>query len=441
MRKQNSIPIMSKGKSNIPMIIMLFILVVFGLVILYSVSGPIAYSEHADSSYYVVKQIFFSSLGLVACFVIERIPMRWYNQRWIMVGVYAVALALIILTRLVGTAHGNAKRWLNLGFEFQTSELVKIAVVLCYAIYRTMIVELRKKGKLVASNPKYQALKDAFLDFILPVGCMLVLDVFILIQPHFSCFIIVGLICAICVLVSGVKLKSWLIGMAVFIPVGALCIGIFMASSAGFRDKILRNFSHVFKRFEIYAAQDADEGSSTLSEDDTRQVDSASNALGSGGVWGLGLGNSRSKYSYVSEAENDYIFSVYVEETGLVGGTILILIYLVVFTLGMNVARKTKTVFGRIIAVGYTFLIMIEAMLNIAVELKVIPATGVTLPFVSYGGTAQVLLFVAFGMVLCVSRTEGTMFKPQQPAIEQQVNLASASQDVDAKNEGIKVGI
>ena len=80
-------------------------------------------------------------------------------------------------------------------------------------------------------------------------------------------------------------------------------------------------------------------------------------------------------------------------------------------------------------------------MLNIAVELKVIPATGVTLPFVSYGGTAQVLLFVAFGMVLCVSRTEGTMFKPQQPAIEQQVNLASASQDVDAKNEGIKVGI
>ena len=125
-------------------------------------------------------------------------------------------------------------------------------------------------------------------------------------------------------------------------------------------------------------------------------------------MWGVGLGNSRSKYNYVSEAQNDYIFSIYVEETGFVGGVLLILMYMVMFAMCVIVCWRAKDVFSRTIATGCTALIFVEVLMNISVELQVIPATGVTLPFVSYGGTAQVTLLIAYGLILSVSRS-GTL--------------------------------
>lgn len=408
----------SVGKVNISMIIMLFIIVVYGLVILYSVSGPTGYANFGDSGYYVKKQILNTLIGMVACFVIAFIPVQFFNKRWIMVGVYGLSLFLIILTRFVGIAHNNARRWINLGIEFQTSELLKLAVILAYAIYRAMIISFRKKGKLKAANPKYQDLNDSFFDFILPVGCIVLLDFFVLIQPHMSCFLIIAAITVVCFLCSGIKLKSWLIGIAVYIPVILVCVTVFLfVVPSGTRENVLSEFSHVAKRINIFVSQDSEEEATDLTADDTRQIDSANNALGSGGLWGLGIGNSRSKYSYVSEAHNDYIFSIYVEETGMIGGTILILLYMAIFYMGFSVARKATSVFARIIAMGYTFLIVIEAVLNIAVELRVIPATGITLPFISYGGTAQMLLLVAYGMILCVSKSGTTPVAKEIPTV------------------------
>ena len=122
-------------------------------------------------------------------------------------------------------------------------------------------------------------------------------------------------------------------------------------------------------------------------------------------MWGRGIGSSRAKYNYVSEAQNDYIFSIYVEETGFVGGAVLIFIYLLMFAMFVTVIIRADSIFTRMLATGCTSFIILQAVLNIAVALQVIPATGVTLPFVSYGGSAQIMLLAAYGFILCVARS------------------------------------
>lgn len=170
------------------------------------------------------------------------------------------------------------------------------------------------------------------------------------------------------------------------------------------RDKVLKNYAHVFKRIAIFNQGDDEDEETTLTKDDTRQIDNAHNALGSGGMWGVGLGNSRSKYNYVAEAQNDYIFSIYIEETGFVGGLILMSLYMIMFVMCVQVILRADGVFTRTVATGCTALIFVEVLMNISVELQVMPATGVTLPFMSYGGTAQIMLLVAYGLILSVSK-------------------------------------
>lgn len=394
-------------RSNGPLIIMMFVLIVFGLIILYSVSGPAGYGKNKDSFFYVRKQIQYTLLGLGVCIALNFFPVKKFNNRIVCLIAYGSSLALIVLTAIAGQSINGAKRWIGVGaLTFQTSEYVKIGIIVALASYRALIIRLRDKGKLKAPNPNLQSFTDAFFDFILPVGAALLIDVFILVQPHTSCFLIVGFVIFVCMLSSGISLRSWFIGGLVILLAGVIAFTAYTATHPDYMD----NFQHVVQRINIFTTQheedeEAAAAAANLTADDTRQVDNAHNALGSGGMWGMGLGNSRSKYSYVSEAQNDYIFSIYVEETGFVGGAILILMYMVFFGMCVMVVMRTDSIFTRMLAVGYTSLIMIQVLLNISVELQLIPATGVTLPFISYGGTAQIFLMAAYGMILCVSRS------------------------------------
>ena len=243
------------------------------------------------------------------------------------------------------------------------------------------------------------------VDLVFPAGMIILVDFVIIMQPHVSCFLIIGVVIVMSALVSEIPLKSWITGILVMVGfvvvVGGFIIAIMPTES---RDKILKNYSHVFKRIAIFNQGDEEEEDSTLTKDDTRQIDNAHNALGSGGMWGVGLGNSRSKYNYVAEAQNDYIFSIYIEETGFVGGVILMALYIIMFVMCVQVILRADGVFTRTVATGCTALIFVEALMNISVQLQVIPATGVTLPFMSYGGTAQIMLLVAYGLILSVSK-------------------------------------
>ena len=407
--------------ANIPMILMIFVMLVFGLVILYSVSGPDAYGQFQDSSWFLARQIRFTVAGIVAMFIISFIPIDFFRQKWIAISAYVLSIGLAFATIAfgVGREHG-ASRWINIGpIQLQSSEIIKVALIVAFAGYRSAIAKLRSEGKIKQPRSDLmKVIKNTMIDFIIPVGLCVLVDIVIVLQPHLSCFIIVAAVIFMCALTSEIPLRSWLIGSFVMILVGAVVGSLVLAMTpAEKRERFMNNYAHVFKRLAIFTAdeEDFDEEEGTLTKDDTRQVDNAHNALGSGGMWGVGLGNSRSKYNYVSEAQNDYIFSIYIEETGFVGGVILMLMYLVMFFMCLIVCWKAKDVFSRTIATGCTALIFVEVLMNISVELQVIPATGVTLPFISYGGTAQISLLIAYGLILSVSRS-GTLHLEKKKA-------------------------
>ena len=394
---------------NIPMLLMVIVMLVFGLVVLYSVSGPDAYGLFHDSAHFLKRQLIQTLIGLVACIAIAYWPIRFFEQKWVMVLAFLASLGLAFWTLAVGVGseHG-ATRWVNVGpIQFQSSEVIKVALIIAFAGYRAMVDKLRKAGKIpVPKNPRMKSVIFAMVDLVIPAAAIIIVDIVIILQPHVSCFIIIALVIIMSALVSEIPLKSWIVGGALMLGFAVVVLGFVMAlMPAEGRDKILKNYSHVFKRIAIFNQGDDDEESGTnLTKDDTRQIDNAHNALGSGGMWGVGLGNSRSKYNYVAEAQNDYIFSIYIEETGFVGGLILMTMYMIMFIMCVRVIMQANGVFNRTVATGCTALIFVEVLMNISVELQVMPATGVTLPFMSYGGTAQIMLLVAYGLILSVSK-------------------------------------
>ena len=394
--------IKAQRQSNIPLILMMFAIVMFGLVILYSVSGPAGYAKSVhDSAYYLKRQILWTVVGIAVALFISFMPVNFFKHPAISFTAYFVSLGLAIAVKLFGSEINGAKRWILIGtWEFQPSELCKIGLIVALAGYREYIVKLRAQGRLKSKTGKAQAWNHAFFDFILPVSACLLVDVFILFEPHFSCFLIIGVVVFMCTLNSGAGIRAWILGGLSILLVGVLFASIYIAVNPNFR----KNFAHVYQRLNIFAATSGDEDVE-VTEDETRQVTNAHNALGSGGMWGRGLGSSRAKYNYVSEAQNDYIFSIYVEETGFIGGAVLIFLYMIIFAMFVQVILRANSVFSRMLATGCTTLIVIQVVLNLAVELQVIPSTGVTLPFVSYGGTAQLFLLIAFGLILCVSRS------------------------------------
>ena len=399
---------MNLNTVNVPMLLMVFVMIVFGLVVLYSVSGPDAYGLYHDSAHFLKRQIIQTLIGLVGCVVISFIPIWVFSQKWVMVGAFGVSLALAFWTLAagVGSEHG-ATRWVNIGpIQFQSSEVIKVALIVAFASYRAAADKLRRSGKLpVPKSKRGRDIEHAVVDFIVPVAAIIIVDIVIIMQPHVSCFIIIGVVIFLSALVSEIPFKSWIVGGGLMLGLALLLGGIIFAIMPNdSRDKLMKNYSHVFKRIAIFRQGDEEDEDSTLTKDDTRQIDNAHNALGSGGMWGVGLGNSRSKYNYVAEAQNDYIFSIYVEETGFVGGMILIIMYMIMFVMCVQVILRADGIFARTVATGCTALIFVEVLMNISVELQVIPATGVTLPFLSYGGTAQIMLLVAYGLILSVSK-------------------------------------
>lgn len=393
---------------NIPMLLMVFGLLVFGLVVLYSVSGPDAYGLYHDSAHFLKRQLIQTIIGLVAMTAIMFIPIKVFQMRWVMIAAYALSLALAIWTLAagVGSEHG-ATRWVNIGpIQFQSSEVIKVSLIVAFANYRSRVDKLRRDGKIPMPKSKHwRAIACAMVDLVFPAGMIILVDLVVILQPHVSCFIIIGVVIVLSALVSEIPLKSWITGALLMVGfvvvVGGVIIAVMPVET---RDKMLKNYAHVFKRIAIFNQGDEEEEDATLTKDDTRQIDNAHNALGSGGMWGVGLGNSRSKYNYVAEAQNDYIFSIYIEETGFVGGAILMALYMIMFIMCVQVILRADGVFTRTVATGCTALIFVEVLMNISVELQVIPATGVTLPFMSYGGTAQIMLLVAYGLILSVSK-------------------------------------
>lgn len=352
----------------------IMIMLAFGVVMMFSASYVTAFTDHGDSLYYVKRQLLFAAVGIAAMLVLGTLDYHIFLNKFILRIIVIVSIVLMLAVKVVGTTMGGAERWIEIGgVTFQPSEILKFALIILFAFLTE-----KNFGKM-------RDFKKGFLPFaiILAVSCFL-----LLIQPHLSGTIIVFAIGVAMMFVAGVSPKHLMI-MLVLLAIG-LVVGIFVLKAAG--------YDYFGTRILSFTNPEADISNKTF------QTYQSLVTIGSGGVFGLGLGNSRQKYAYLPASENDFIYSIICEELGFVGGLLVILLFVILIFRGYYIASHARDKTGMMIAFGITSQIGLQAFLNIAVATNSIPNTGISLPFFSYGGTALLMQLAEMGILLSISR-------------------------------------
>lgn len=365
-----------RGGPDIFMLALILILLALGTIMVFSSSYPLAIKEGRDSNYYITRQILYLILGGAAMAIFTIFPIRWYKG-WAPIIAYIISAGLLAYTAVFGMAEGEAVRWVYIGpISIQPSELMKISLILMLAWYADKYEKQMKDLSQGLTSYKWNIL---FPCLILGGACALVL-----VGKHLSGTIIVGAIGFFMLIVAGCKI-SWL--LETIIPVGAAAILAFLAANP-----------YALKRITTFTDENAD----TL--DELWQTTQSIYAIGSGGLFGVGLGQSRQKYSYLGNAHTDFIFSIWCEELGFIGAVALIILYLLFIWRGYSIAIKAPDKFTMLTAFGITTHVGLQAFLNMCVASDIIMNTGITLPFFSYGGSSLIVLMMEMGILLCISR-------------------------------------
>ncbi|MBR3044498.1 MAG: putative lipid II flippase FtsW [Oscillospiraceae bacterium] len=358
-------------------------LLVIGILMMFSASYPAAIEDGLSGTYYATRQLIFAGLGLAAMFILSIVPYQFFEKLWVSGTAFGTALIMLILVLIpgIGSKQGTfARRWIAIGgaggLTFQPSELMKIAIVLFFA---TLIV--RNDHRM-----------QTFLYGIVPYMVMLgVVAGLMMLEPHVSGTLIIATLAVTLVFVGGARPLHF----GILIVVGVLALAVII---------LYLMHSKGFDYFEDRILSYLDPFDPEYMQDQTWQTCQSLIAIGSGGMFGLGLGASRQKYQYLPEAQNDYVFAILCEEFGFVGAVTVILLFCLLIFRGFYIAAKAKDKFGMLIAVGFTMHIGLQALLNIAVVTKAIPPTGISLPFFSYGGTALMMQLAEMGVLLNISR-------------------------------------
>jgi len=347
------------------LLITVIILLALGLIMVLSASSPSALAETGDDSYvYFRKQGIFAIIGIIAMLFISKIDYKKYKKFGKLAYAGSVVLLLMVLIPHIGVEAGGAKRWIKMGIQFQPSEVAKIGLIIFYAAYLSN--HIKEIGNF----------KDGFIKpFLILAPIALIL---ILVQDHLSATIIIVMVVAIMMLTAGSKLRYFLsIGsLAAVGGVGALYLLAKYTDKGAFRIARITSFLNPW----------ADK------QGDGWQIIQSLYAIGSGGLFGVGLGESKQKYLYISEPHNDFIFAVLAEELGFIGCVIVVALFAVFIWRGILIAMKAPDTFGSLVAMGITSLIGLQAIINIAVVTSSMPVTGMPLPFFSYGGTSLLIL-------------------------------------------------
>ena len=364
-----------KGSMDIPFLLLTLLLTGIGLMMLFSASFPSAYYETGSAGYYFKRQAIFAAAGIVAMLVVGRFNyQRWRGAAKILM-VLAIFLLLLVIIPGVGITKNNATRWLGIDgvLTFQPSEIAKLAVIVYFAD---------------SISKKKERMRD-LREGVLPYGVWLaVIAVLMLLEPHLSGTILIVGTGAIMMAVGG--MPAWLIGAGVG-GVAAAAWGFVALVDAGI-------ISYGASRINMWHDPWLD------SSDDGYQMVQSLIAIGSGGLLGTGLGKGRQKFLYLPEESNDFIFSTVCEELGLIGASLILLVFALLLLRGFWIALHARDRFGTLLVVGVMSHLGLQVFLNVAVVTGLVPATGISLPFFSYGGTALLLQLVEIGLVLSVSR-------------------------------------
>ena len=363
------------GYVDYALILIVFFLAIFGLIMLYSTSSYEAGLKFNNPAYYMMKQMKAVAGGIVFMFIISVFPdYHWYKN--LALPLYVLAAGLLLLIIPFGTEAGGAKRWLNVGFSIQPAEVAKFAMIVFLA---SLLCTMRDKA----------ATWKGFLFFFasaLPISAM----IYFITDNLSSAFIVMG--------IAFVMLFVTTPGYRRFLVVTVLgCAAVY-----GILYYIL-NYTDPSKSFRfarIFAWRDLEAYSSGKGYQTLQSL----YAIGSGGIFGKGLGQSIQKTGFIPEAQNDMIFSIICEELGLFGGLAVIIMFFMLLWRMMIIANNAPDLFGSLLVVGVMGHIAIQVILNIAVVTNVIPNTGITLPFISFGGSAVMMQLAEIGMVMNVAR-------------------------------------
>lgn len=431
---------MKKRYISRTMLLLVIIMLCYGLVLLFSASITNAFVFKDKTTHFILRQIPFSLFGLICMAFVARLDMRVLAKTktiHIMLGI-STFLLVIVLIPGIGILSGGARRWLPLVVtNFQPSELTKIVLIYYLAWYYSRLrskrlkkaaeeqakEEARAEEKLQEQNSIFfrraqreqmemedeerfyrgfswhEAWQQAKEEILRPMFWVIVSVGLIMMQAHVSASIIIVSV-TLCIMASAnLHWRSWLIGAGIGISSLIILISLLIVVTALFpNSNLTQRWTHVGRRLTSFVNKEKS------SSDDNRQTEQALIATGSGKMFGRGLGQSRQKYLYLSENHNDYIYSVICEELGFVGGTSIILLFAAFLFAGMRIASKTSSMLAQLIASGCTYLIVIQAMLSIGVNLNILPATGISLPLFSYGGTSNIFFLISVGLILSMSK-------------------------------------
>ncbi len=352
-----------------PLLIVTLVLVVFGLIMMMSASFANAYYMWGDSYHFIKNQAIYAVLGIVAMWVISHINYRILHKfAW---PIFAVSYVLLIMTLFMPEINGS-KRWIIIGsFTFQPSEVVKFAVIAVFA-------------HLISTKP--ERMGEFKYGYVYPLAILAAIAAIMLQQTHLSGTILICLVGCVMMFIGGTRLKWFGLTGAVVVPLGVAFI--FLSNK----------MEYAMERIQMWRDPFIDRTGAG------HQTIQSLLAIGSGGLMGLGLGNSRQKHLYVPEPQNDFIFSIICEELGFIGALFVIALFLIFIFRGFSVALNARDKFGAMLAIGVTAQIGLQALLNIAVVSNTIPNTGISLPFFSQGGTSLAMLLAEVGVLLSVSR-------------------------------------
>lgn len=360
---------MKKRQIDYYFMITVFVLLAMGLIMVMSASSESArYASYTngDPLYFAKRQALWAVFSLIAMAFFANFDYhRLCKSSTLILGATVV---LLIAVLIIGSEVKGGKRWINLGFiQFQPSEIAKIAIILFFA------ETLGKNRKIL----------DNFKGLMFYIGILGVIAFLLMLEPHMSATVLIMLIGMGMLFIAGAKMKH-IMPMAIVALTGA----------------VFFIFTSEYRRVRVFAFLDPFKDKLG----DGWQIIQSLYAIGSGGIFGLGLGKSRQKFLYIPEPHNDFIFSILCEELGLIGAAFVILLFAVLIWRGFKIAMEASDIEGNLVASGITMLIAFEVIINIAVVTSSMPVTGMALPFFSYGGTSLLMLMSCMGIMLNISK-------------------------------------
>jgi cell division protein FtsW len=363
-----SVPPVKRKKPDVVMLVATLFLVSLGTVMVYSSSSIVSLERFGDEYFFLKKQILFALIGIIAMIIMTKIPyLLWRRTAYAGILISLGLLSLLLIPGL-GVKVGGATRWLRVGgFSFQVTELVKVALVIFLAHYLTK---------------KKEHIREFFRIFPVPLFLTLAMVFLIMLQPDFGTAVIMIILLMFMFYLAGSRIFHLAGFVAAFIP-----IAVTLVICESYRIQRLLSFRNPW-------------------DDPTRsgfQIIQSFISFGSGGAFGVGLGDSMQKLFYLPEPHTDFILSVIAEEVGFIGVAVVIVLFALLIIRGFMISFNTTDLFGTLLSAGLTIIIAIETFINMAAVMGLTPTKGLALPFLSYGGTSLIMSMTAVGIVLNIS--------------------------------------